>query len=142
MFAGLRKMLRFCYKQIGQRIRASLEHGHLDIRAIPELELAPQERLPYLGVRAGANRNCRVCGTNRERPMDDQSDNLADDILRGCPAIAAYIGLPERQTFYILQRNLLPAWKEGKFWVSTRSRLSHHYREANNTQQPSENQRG
>ena len=72
--------------------------------------------------------------------MHDQSDNLADDILRGCPAIAEYIGLPERQTFYVLQRKLLPAWKEGKFWVSTMSRLNHHYREANNTQ-PSENQR-
>ena len=56
--------------------------------------------------------------------MNNQSDDLASDILRGCPAIAEYIGLPERQTFYILQRKLLPAWKEGKFWVSTKSRLN------------------
>jgi hypothetical protein len=73
--------------------------------------------------------------------MNNQSDDLASDILRGCPAIAEYIGLPERQTFYILQRKLLPAWKEGKFWVSTKSRLKRHYNESGNTTQ-SEHQRG
>jgi hypothetical protein len=74
--------------------------------------------------------------------MADQSEeNLASDVLRGCASIAAYVGLPERRTFTGLQEGWLPGWKEGHLWVSTRSRLNHHYREANNRQQPSENQR-
>jgi hypothetical protein len=59
--------------------------------------------------------------------MADQSDNLASDILRGCPAIAEYIGQDERRTFTLLQTGALPALKEGNIWVSTKSRLRAHY---------------
>jgi hypothetical protein len=60
---------------------------------------------------------------------ENQSDrSLADDVLRGCAAIAAYIGLDQRQTFHALQRGYLPAQKEGKTWVALKSRLTQHYR--------------
>ena len=49
--------------------------------------------------------------------------SLADDILRGAEAIGAFIGLEARQTFHCLQAGNLPATKEGKIWVSTKSRL-------------------
>jgi hypothetical protein len=58
----------------------------------------------------------------------DQSD-LAADILRGAAAIGAFIGLDERQTFHGLQNGHIPATKEGRVWVSTRSRLRRHYNE-------------
>jgi hypothetical protein len=55
--------------------------------------------------------------------------SLAEDILRGADAIGAFVGLDPRQTFYYLQTGVLPATKEGRIWVSTRSRLRRHYNE-------------
>jgi hypothetical protein len=66
--------------------------------------------------------------------MAEQPDNtLASDVLRGCPAIAQFIGLPERQTFYLLQRGHLPARKEGrKVWVASKANLRAFYSETTN----------
>jgi len=72
--------------------------------------------------------------------MADQANiSLRDDVLRGCAAIAEYIGEDERRTFSLLQRGLLPAQKEGAVWVSRKTRLDRHY-ELSNT--PREHQRG
>jgi hypothetical protein len=56
--------------------------------------------------------------------------SLADDIIRGADAIGAFIGLDPRQTFYNLQRGVIPATKEGRLWVTTKSRLRRHYNES------------
>lgn len=66
---------------------------------------------------------------------DQSSDNLADDLLRGCPAIAAEIGETERRTFTLLQARAIPGKKELGLWVSSRSALRRHYAEALNKQQ-------
>jgi hypothetical protein len=58
------------------------------------------------------------------------SETLADDILRGALAIGKFVGLEPRQTFHHLQAGDLPAVKEGRVWVSTKSRLRHFYNEA------------
>ena len=58
---------------------------------------------------------------------DKNQSSLAEDVLRGCANIAAFIGLDERQTFHALQRGYLPASKEGKVWVTTKTRLRAHY---------------
>jgi len=54
---------------------------------------------------------------------------LANDLLRGAAKIGAFIGLGLRETFYGLQEGHIPATKEGKTWVTTKSRLRRHYNE-------------
>jgi hypothetical protein len=44
--------------------------------------------------------------TNEEAPV-------AEDTLRGVPAIAAFLGLPERVVYYRAERGLLPIIKVG-----------------------------
>ena len=61
---------------------------------------------------------------------------LADDVLRGCAAIAAFVGLNERDCWDKLKKGYLPAVKEGAMWVSTRSRLRKHYNEDRYTPPP------
>jgi hypothetical protein len=62
-------------------------------------------------------------------PSNDSSESLADDLLRGAEAIAAFVGLDIRQAFYGLQRGYIPAVKDGHIWVTTKSRLRRHYDE-------------
>ncbi len=52
------------------------------------------------------------------------TDTLGDDLLHGVKAIAAYIGESERRTFYLLERNMLPATKLGARWVSRKSAIA------------------
>lgn len=68
--------------------------------------------------------------------MTTQTESIADDILRGCAAIARFVGLNERDCFFKLERGYLPANKEGSIWVSTKSRLRQHYSEARYTPPP------
>jgi hypothetical protein len=62
-------------------------------------------------------------------PTSPDASDLAADILRGAQAIGRFIGLPERQTFHGLQQGHIPATKEGRVWVTTKSRLRRHYNE-------------
>ena len=66
-------------------------------------------------------------GDSRIAPPDK---TLADDILRGVMEIAAFLGLDERQCYYVLQSGAVPAFKEKGHWVSLKSRLRRHYAEA------------
>lgn len=50
-------------------------------------------------------------------------ENLADDLLRGVPAIARFIGQPERITFYQAEKGHIPVGKVGGNWVASKSRL-------------------
>jgi hypothetical protein len=52
---------------------------------------------------------------------------LAEDLLRGVPKIANYIGESVRRTYYLLNEGYIPAGKEGAFWVAQKSRLRAHY---------------
>ena len=38
-------------------------------------------------------------------------EKIANDILKGCPAIADYIGETERWTYHLLETKQLPAFK-------------------------------
>jgi hypothetical protein len=49
------------------------------------------------------------------------------EVLWGAKAIADFIGKDERTTFYLLQKNMLPARKVGSAWTTTRSRLLRHF---------------
>jgi hypothetical protein len=48
-------------------------------------------------------------------------------MLRGVDAIAEYIGEPRRRTFYLLEKRLIPAGKEGNLWRASKRRLRDHY---------------
>ena len=58
---------------------------------------------------------------------DQNDDTLKNEKLRGCKRIAGYIGEKERIVFYGLERGYIPATKEGRIWVTTKTRLRNHY---------------
>jgi hypothetical protein len=53
--------------------------------------------------------------------------SLAADILRGVGAIAGFINESERRTYYLLERRLIPAGKQGACWIASRRALREHY---------------
>ena len=59
------------------------------------------------------------------RPAADFS--LADDLLRGCAEISAFIGESQRRTFYLLENSRIPCGKVGSLWLSSKSALRQHY---------------
>jgi|SoiMetStandDraft_5_1073268.scaffolds.fasta_scaffold1136253_2 hypothetical protein len=65
--------------------------------------------------------------------MDDTKTKpepaLADDLLRGVPAISRYTGETPRQTYYALTEGLLPGFKRGKIWYSRKSSLNRRFDE-------------
>jgi len=71
--------------------------------------------------------------------MSDPQRDLRSDLLRGCEAIAEYIGEDERRTYHLLQQGLLPGMKQGAVWISRKSALNRHYQLGNT---PGEGQRG
>jgi hypothetical protein len=48
------------------------------------------------------------------------------DTLTGAAAIAAFIGITERQAHHALLRGRLPAGKLGNVWISSRGKLREH----------------
>jgi len=56
-----------------------------------------------------------------------QHDTIAADRLRGVPRIAAFIGETERRTYYLLDKQLIPAGKQGAIWIASRAALRAHY---------------
>jgi hypothetical protein len=49
------------------------------------------------------------------------------DLLWGASAIAAYIGVDQRQAFWMLEKGRLPAKRIGSRWVASRSNLQKHF---------------
>ena len=49
------------------------------------------------------------------------------DVLWGTKAIAAELGLGQRQAYYALERGLIPATKRGRRWVASRKILAEHF---------------
>lgn len=48
---------------------------------------------------------------------------LAHDLLKGVPAIAQFLGWQPHQTYYALQKGLVPGFKNGKAWFSRKSKI-------------------
>ncbi|MGC2080659.1 MAG: DNA-binding protein [Xanthobacteraceae bacterium] len=60
--------------------------------------------------------------------MANHQENVADDLLRGVPAIAEFIGESPRQTYDLLETERVPGFKlGGKIWYASKTRLRHHY---------------
>jgi hypothetical protein len=49
------------------------------------------------------------------------SVSMAEDILRGMPAIALFVGLPTRKAYYAAETRQIPAYKRGKIWEMRKS---------------------
>ena len=58
------------------------------------------------------------------------ADKLANDLLRGVPAIAEYLGESPRQTYALLETGRLPGFKmpNGRTWHARKTTLNEHYR--------------
>ena len=56
-----------------------------------------------------------------------QADSLANDLIRGAKAISKFIHEDERKTYYLLEKRLIPAGKEGAIWIASRRALRAHY---------------
>jgi hypothetical protein len=50
-------------------------------------------------------------------------DRLADDLLRGAPAIAEFIGTSEAAVYHLYRKKRLPIGKLGKILIAFRSEL-------------------
>ena len=48
-------------------------------------------------------------------------------LIWGCRAIARRIGKSERQTYYLLEQELIPAKKIGREWCTTENALHRHF---------------
>jgi len=57
-----------------------------------------------------------------DNPVIDQT-TPADDLLYGVPAIAAFIGRTERDTYYDIDQGRLPVGRWGTRYVASNSRL-------------------
>jgi len=55
------------------------------------------------------------------------TENNPLGIVRGAAAIAAAIGVSSRRAYWLLERGVLPAVKEGHVWTSTLDRLRRFY---------------
>jgi excisionase family DNA binding protein len=54
-------------------------------------------------------------------------NDLANDLIGGVPAIAAFLGFSERQTYHLLEKGKLPAFKIGdRKWQARKSTLRRH----------------
>lgn len=63
-----------------------------------------------------------------QRPANvPPTDSLANDLLRGAKAIAAFIGIDGRRCYYALEHGYIPATKEGETWVAAKSVLRRYY---------------
>lgn len=78
-------------------------------------------------TRAGHEHHHRHGDRGDDADGEDDGESLAHDLLRGAAKIGAFIGLDPRQTFHGLQRGHIPATKEGKTWVGSKTRLREHY---------------
>lgn len=90
----------------------------------------PPKDIPSELVEATASRVLALLDKESIRPVQRGSEEDDDEggfLLRGVPRIARFLGEDRRRTYWLLQSGRLPAVKEGKAWVTTRSALREHY---------------
>jgi hypothetical protein len=55
-------------------------------------------------------------------------NDLKDDLIEGIKAIARFQGTPERRTFYLAEKGLIPGvWKEGGRYRGLKSKIREGY---------------
>jgi hypothetical protein len=66
---------------------------------------------------------------------------LANDLLRGIPAIAAYLGDSEPRVYYAAERGLLPLGKLGANWIGSKKALTAYFDKLTNPSLPADDER-
>jgi hypothetical protein len=56
-------------------------------------------------------------------PFKQLQEPIGDDLLTGVDEIAAYLKKPRRQTYYLLEKGHVPAFKLGNIWHSLKSAI-------------------
>jgi hypothetical protein len=60
----------------------------------------------------------KSCNTNRDNTMTESAD-----LLYGVPAIASFLGLPVKNTYYLIEKRRLPHFRIGKTVCARRSTI-------------------
>jgi hypothetical protein len=55
-----------------------------------------------------------------------ETDDLANDLLDGVPAIAKFTGWRKRRVYYLAEKKLIPLAKVGDRWTGRKSTLRRH----------------
>lgn len=55
---------------------------------------------------------------------------LSDDVLRGVPQIAEFLGEPWRRTYHLIETKAIPCGKIGGHWVASKTKLRQFYDKA------------
>ena len=63
-------------------------------------------------------------------------DDLANVLLEGVPAIAAFSGWSRRRTYYLAENKLIPAFKIGEKWAARKSTLRKHIESLETSDRP------
>ena len=58
-----------------------------------------------------------------------EPETIAEDILRGCPAIGVFVDKTPRETLWAIERGWIPAWREGHTWCALKSAIRRRYAE-------------
>jgi hypothetical protein len=68
-------------------------------------------------------------GHNGGSPLGNVKElpTLGEDLLRGVPAIAKFIGEEERKARYLCEKRLIPVGKLGGIFVASRTKIAEHY---------------
>jgi hypothetical protein len=56
-----------------------------------------------------------------------EPSDIASDKLNGVGEISEFINEPERRTYYLLAKKLIPAGKLGSIWIGSKRVLRAHY---------------
>jgi hypothetical protein len=59
--------------------------------------------------------------------IPNEAESLANDKLSGASNISKFINEPERRTYYLLEKGLIPAGKLGNTWIASKAKLRGHY---------------
>jgi hypothetical protein len=55
-------------------------------------------------------------------------DNIADDLIEGIASISEFIGRPQRRTYYLAEKGLIPGvFKQEGRWVGLKSKIREGY---------------
>lgn len=60
------------------------------------------------------------------RSKDSEPLSMAGDLMIGIKSIAEFLGIPERQCFWIAENQQLPIFKIGRLWAARKSTLTDH----------------
>jgi hypothetical protein len=60
----------------------------------------------------------KSCNTNKDETMTESAD-----LLYGVPAIASFLGLPVKNTYYLIEKRRLPHFRIGKTVCARRSTI-------------------